>query len=111
VGAWLIVIFYRAVHLRPRPAELPLEALLAIGGLWMVSPWVLPWFFVPVAYFSAFSRNQGWLVFTATAPLTYLAFGEGDWSGWSFWLGCAQYFPAYFALIFGWLGKSRDRPP
>ena len=74
----------------------------------MVSPQVLPWCFLPVAYFAAFSRNRGWLLFTATAPLTYFAFQEGRWIDWSFWLGFLQYFPAYFALVFSWLGGRTD---
>ncbi len=101
---WLAVILYRALRLRPSASELPREALIAIGGLLMVSPQVLPWFFIPLAYFSAFSRNRGWLVFTATAPLIYPLLG--DEGGLRFWLGFAQYFPAYFAVIFGWLGRS-----
>lgn len=106
-GVWLAVVLYRAFWKRPEPGKIPGEALLALGGFLMISPQVLPWHFIPVAYFAAFSRNPGWLVFTATAPLTYLAFQNGQWSGWSFWLGFLQYFPAYFALIFGWLGRSR----
>ena len=105
-GVWLAVVLYRAFRSRRETGKIPGEALLALGGFLMVSPHVLPWHFIPVAYFAAFSRNPGWLVFTATAPLTYLAFQNGQWSGWSFWLGFLQYSPAYFALIFGWLGRS-----
>ena len=106
-GVWLAVVLYRAFWKRPEPGKIPGEMLWAVGGLLMISPQVLPWHFIPVAYFAAFSRNRGWLVFTATAPLTYLAFHDGQWGSWSFWLGFLQYFPAYFALIFGWLGRSK----
>jgi hypothetical protein len=107
-GAWLTIVLFRAFRKSVQPSEIPREALLAIGSFLMVSPQVLPWCFIPVAYFAAFSRNRGWLVFTATAPLTYLAFQDGRWSGWSFWLGFLQYSPAYFTLIFGWLGRKRS---
>lgn len=107
-GIWLLVVLYRAQK-RLEPGQLPGEALLAWGGFLMVSPQVLPWHFVPIAYLAAFSHNRGWLVFTATAPITYPALANGAWSDWNFWLGFLQYFPAYFALIFGWLGPSRDR--
>lgn len=106
-GIWLAVMFYRALWKRPQPDHIPSEALLAVGGFLMIAPQVLPWHFTPLAYFAAFSKNRGWLVFTATAPVTYLVFQNGQWSGWSFWLGFLQYFPAYFTLIFGWLGRSR----
>jgi hypothetical protein len=109
-GAWLTFLLYRTFRWGTQPPELPREALLAIGGLLMVSPQVLPWCFLPIAYFAAFSRNRGWLVFTATAPLTYFAFQDGRWGGWSFWLGFLQYFPAYFTLIFFWLGGRTKHP-
>jgi hypothetical protein len=107
LGVWLAVVLYRAFWKRPEPAKFSHEALLAIGGFLMIAPHVLPWHFIPIAYFAAFSKNPGWLVFTATAPVSYLAFQSGQWSAWSFWLGFLQYFPAYFVLIYGWLGRSR----
>jgi hypothetical protein len=107
-GVWLAVVVYRASRPALEPSGLPLEALLAMGGLLMVSPQVLPWCFLFLAYLGAFSTNRGWLVFTATAPLSYRALGGGTWD---FWLGFSQYFPAYFVLIFGWLGSSRRSQP
>ena len=43
-------------------------------------------------------------MFTLLAPLSYLAFGDGEWN---FWLGFVQYFPAYASLVFVWLEGER----
>jgi hypothetical protein len=100
-AAWAVFALVRAARLRD-DARLPQEALLALGSLVAISPQVLPWAFVAIAYLAAYSSNRGWIAFTATAPMIYLADGE-----WSFWLGFAQYFVPYALTIFWWLG----RPP
>jgi hypothetical protein len=105
-GAWLLLALVRTVKLCPDGADLPREALLLLGCFLFLSPQVLPWAFLPIAGLAAFSANPGWIVFSATAPLTYLALGEGSWS---FWLGFAQYFPGYASLIFVALGTTRGR--
>ena len=105
-GAWLLLALVRTVKLRPDGVDLPREALLLLGCFLFLSPQVLPWAFLPIAGLAAFSANPGWIVFSATAPLTYLALGEGSWS---FWLGFAQYFPGYASLIFVALGTTRGR--
>jgi hypothetical protein len=103
---WLALVLFRAFRRRLESRDFPREMLFALGGLLMVLPQVYPWYFIPLSFFSAFSGNRGWLIFTTTAPLTYLAYGNGEWNGWSFWLAFAQYFPAYFVLVFDWLGKK-----
>ncbi len=105
-GAWLLLAVVRAWKLRLDGADLPREALVVLGCFLFLSPQVLPWAFVPIAGLAAFSANPGWMVATATAPLTYLALGEG--SG-SFWLAFAQYFPLYASLVFVALGTKRAR--
>ena len=105
-GAWLLLALVRTAKLRPDGVDLPRDALLLLGCFLFLSPQVLPWAFLPIAGLAAFSANPGWIVFSATAPLTYLALGEGSWS---FWLGFAQYFPGYASLIFVALGTTRGR--
>lgn len=102
---WGVFVASRALGRGFDVARLPLETLLALGGWLMISPRVFPWSFVPLAFLAGFSPNPGWLVFTATSPLGYFALAAGADS---FWLGFGQYFPAYFVLIFGWLG-ARSR--
>lgn len=102
-AVWALFVGTRAGR-SPGNALLPFEALLALGSFVLVSLQALPWAFVALAYLAAYSTNRGWLAFTATAPLTYLAMERG---GWSFWLGFSQYFVPYALLIFYWLG----RPP
>jgi len=105
-GAWLLLALVKAVKLRPDGAGLPREALALLGCFLFLSPQVLPSAFLPIAGLAAFSANPGWIVATATAPLTYLALGEGSWS---FWLAFAQYFPVYASLVFVALGRKRGR--
>lgn len=101
--AWAAFVTMRAVR-RPDGTTRPHESLVALGTLVLISPQVVPWAFVVMAYLGGFSANRGWIAFTATAPLTYLAMETGSWS---FWLGFVQYFVPYALLIFFWLG----RPP
>lgn len=103
LAAWAVLVAVRAAR-SPDDARAPFEALLALGSFVLVSIQVLPWAFVACAYLAAYSTNRGWLAFTATAPMTYLAMEGGRWS---FWLGFSQYFVPYALLIFYWLG----RPP
>jgi hypothetical protein len=103
---WCAIAVARAWKVRGRPEKLPREALILIGWLLLLSPQAMPWSFLPVSSLAAFAMNRGWLAFTATAPLTYLALGAG---GSSFWLGFAQYFPGYFSLIFIGLGERRKK--
>ncbi|GMR24186.1 MAG: hypothetical protein BMS9Abin37_2701 [Acidobacteriota bacterium] len=103
LAVWALFVGTRAAR-SPGNAQAPLEALLALGSFVLVSIQVLPWAFVAFAYFAAYSTNRGWLAFTATAPMAYLAMEGGRWS---FWLGFSQYFVPYALLIFYWLG----RPP
>ena len=105
-GIWLVLALARAAKLAPDGAGLPREALALLGCFLFLSPQVLPSAYLPIAGLAAFSANPGWIVFTATAPLTYLAIGEG---GGSFWLGFAQCFPGYASLIFVALGTKRRR--
>jgi hypothetical protein len=104
-GTWLLVALARTLKLSPDGAELPREALVLLGCFLFLSPQVLPWAFLPIAGLAAFSTNRGWIVATATAPLTYLALGGGSWS---FWLAFAQYFPLYASLVFVALGTKRS---
>jgi hypothetical protein len=99
---WGIFVTRRALRGGFDSSVLPLEVLLALGGWLMIAPRLFPWSFVPLGFLGAFSPNPGWLVFTATAPLGYFALCAGASN---FWLGFAQYFPAYFVLMFGWLGR------
>ncbi|MGH9337302.1 MAG: hypothetical protein ACRD21_26440 [Vicinamibacteria bacterium] len=101
---WCAIAAIRTWKLRGSPEKLPREALILLGWLLLLSPQVLPRSFLPIGSLAAFASNRGWLVFTATAPLAYLALGE---EGFSFWLGFAQYFPGYFSVIFIGLGRSR----
>ncbi len=105
-GVWLLVALARTAKLGKDGAELPREALVLLGFFLFLSPQLLPWEFLPIAGLAAFSANPGWIVATATAPLTYLALGEGRWS---FWLAFAQYFPVYASLVFVALGTKRRR--
>jgi hypothetical protein len=105
-GAFFLVAVARAFKLRPDGANLPRETLVVLGCFLFLSPQVLPWALVPIAGLAPFGANPGWIVLTATAPLTYLALSEG--SG-SFWLAFAQYFPVYASLIFVSLGTKRSR--
>lgn len=100
-GAFLLLALARTAKLAPEGAGLPRESLILFGCFLFLSPQVLPWAFVPIAGLAAFSANPGWIVATATAPLTYLALGGGSWS---FWLAFAQYFPVYASLVFVALG-------
>ena len=102
LAAWALFVGVRSAR-SPNNARAS-EALLALGSFVLVSIQVLPWAFVAFAYLAAYSTNRGWLAFTATAPMTYLAIEGGSWS---FWLGFIQYFVPYALLIFYWLG----RPP
>lgn len=86
----------------PAWAQWPRATLATIGSLLFVMPQVVPWAFVAVGTLAPYSENRGWVFFTATAPLTYLAFGDGTYG---FWLGFAQYFAAYAVLIFFGLGS------
>lgn len=107
-AGWVGWAFLRASRRGPEPVGLPRETLLVTGvGLFLL-PQVLPWTFLLFAYLAATSHNRGWILFTATAPLSYLALGGG---GWSFWLGFAQYFFPFSALVFLGLGASRERGP
>jgi hypothetical protein len=103
---WFVVALARAMKLERCRASAPLEALVLLGLFLFLSPEVLPWAFLPIAGLAAFSANPGWIVATATAPLTYLALREGSWS---FWLAFAQYFPVYASLVFVSLGTKRGR--
>jgi len=103
LAGWAAFVTVRAWR-RSNRASRPHESLVALGTLVLVSPQVVPWAFVVMAYLGGFSANRGWIAFTATAPLTYLAMETGSWS---FWLGFVQYFVPYAWLIFSWLG----RPP
>ncbi len=100
---WLVWSLRRATRSQD-PKRWPLETLVVLGGLIFVMPQVLPWAFLLVGTLAPYSENRGWLLFTATAPVTYLAFGDGAFG---FWLGFTQYFAAYAVLIFFGLG----RPP
>ncbi|HSF18722.1 MAG TPA: hypothetical protein VLK65_24570 [Vicinamibacteria bacterium] len=103
---FLIVAIWAAMSLKDDHSRLPEKAIVAVGAFLFLAPFVLPWWFVAIGYLAAYSRNRGWLVFTATAPLTYLAMDEGSYS---FWLGFAQYFPAYASLTYVWLGRKKER--
>jgi hypothetical protein len=105
-AAWLLIAFARTLKLGKGGGDLPREALALLGCYLFLSPQVLPWAYLPIAGLAAFSANPGWIVATATAPLTYLALGEGRWS---FWLAFAQYFPVYASLVFVALGTKRGR--
>lgn len=107
-GTFLLLALSSSRKLGGRIARLPREALVLWGSVVFLAPEVLPWAFIPIAGLAAFSENPGWLVFTATAPLTYLALGGGNWS---FWLAFAQYFPGYASLVFVALGSNRGRKP
>jgi hypothetical protein len=109
-GSFLLLALARTAKLGPDGAGFPREALVLLGCVLFLSPQVLPWAFLPIAGLAAFSANPGWIVATATAPLTYLALDEGSWS---FWLAFAQYFPVYASLIFfalGTKGRGKRRP-
>jgi hypothetical protein len=103
-GIWLVVALFRATKLGQPGASPPREALLLLGLFLFLSPEVLPWAYLPVGGLAAFSANPGWIVATATAPLSYLALNG---SSWSFWLAFAQYFPVYASLGFVALGRKR----
>jgi hypothetical protein len=106
-GVWLVVALARTVALGRLPLReaSPLrEALRVLGLCLFLLPEVLPWAFLPIAGLAAFGANAGWIVATATAPLTYLALSG---SGWSFWLAFGQYFPVYATLGFVALGTKR----
>ncbi len=105
VAAFLLLALARTWKLDSAGTSFPRESLILIGGFLFLSPQVRPWSFVPIAGLAAFSANPGWIVATATAPLMYLALGEGSWS---FWLAFAQYFPVYASLAFVALGTKRD---
>ena len=100
---WLVWSLRRATRSQD-PKRWPLETLVVLGGLIFVMPQVLPWAFLLVGTLAPYSENRGWLLFTATAPVTYLAFGDGAFG---FWLGFTQYFAAYAVLIFFGLGRPR----
>ena len=101
LGLWLVWSLATATRSQDSK-RWPLETLLALGGLIFVMPQVLPWAFLLVGTLAPYSENRGWLLFTATAPVTYLAFGGGAYG---FWLGFTQYFAAYAVLIFFGLGS------
>jgi hypothetical protein len=105
-GTWLLLALARTAKLDPDGAGSPREALVLLGCFLFLSHQVLPPAYLPIAGLAAFSANPGWIVATATAPLTYLALGEGRWS---FWLAFAQYFPVYASLVFVALGTKRGR--
>jgi hypothetical protein len=105
LALWTLFVLVRAIRWSS-DTSLPREALLALGSLVLIAPQVLPWAFIPIAYLAAHSTNRGWLAFTATAPMIYVAFEAGNWS---FWLGFAQYFVPYALLIFYWLGRPPPR--
>jgi hypothetical protein len=102
-AVWLVVALVGCARLRPDLANLPHQALVAIATFLFLAPQVAPSAFLPLAALAAFSLNRGFLVFTATAPLAYLDFGRASRA---FFLGFAQYFPAYASLIYGWLGRE-----
>jgi hypothetical protein len=104
-SAFLLLALLRTWKLDSAGTGFPRECLILIGGFLFLSPQVRPWSFVPIAGLAAFSANPGWIVATATAPLTYLALGAGSWN---FWLAFAQYFPVYASLAFVALGAKRD---
>jgi hypothetical protein len=104
--AFLLIAVRRTMALKADGSNLPREALVVSAFSLFVAPQVLPWSFLPLAALAAFSANRGWLVFTATAPLTYLGLGA---TGWSFWVGFGQYFPAYAATIYNLLGQESRR--
>ena len=101
LGLWLVWSLRTAMRSQDSK-RWPLETLVVLGGLIFVMPQVLPWAFLLVGTLAPYSENRGWLLFTATAPLTYLAFGGGAYG---FWLGFTQYFAAYAVLIFFGLGS------
>jgi hypothetical protein len=105
-GAFLLIALARTVKLGPDGTGLPRESLVLVGCFLFLSPETLPWAYLPIGGLAAFSANPGWMVATATAPLTYLALGEGSWS---FWLAFAQYFPVYASLVFVALGTRRGQ--
>jgi hypothetical protein len=106
-GMWLFLALARLVKSRGEPVRLPRESLFLLGGLLFLAPEVLPWSFLPIAGLSAFDDNPGWIVASATAPLTWIALGGESWS---FWLAFLQYFPVYASLLFVALGEKRARP-
>lgn len=101
---WLAFVLRRAASSFDE-RRLPKEVLLASGSFLFLAPQVLPWAFTLFGYLGAFARNRGWVLFTLTAPLGYTALSGGEST---FWLGFAQYFAPYAALVFFWLGR-RDR--
>jgi hypothetical protein len=103
---WCVAALVSLRGLKGDGSGLPRTVLTAVGFLVFLSPQARPWSFLPFAYLAAHSENRGWLAFTASAPLTYLALDVGTWS---FWLGFAQYFVPYASLTFVWLGGSRAR--
>ncbi len=106
---YALLALARTAKLGSDGAAFPREALVLLGCLLFLSPQTLPWAFLPIAGLAAFSANPGWIVATATAPLTYLALGGERWS---FWLAFAQFFPVYASLAFVALGtKGGKRRP
>jgi hypothetical protein len=103
-GVFLAVALARTVALGRPGASPPREALRLLGLCLFLLPEVLPWAYLPIAGLAAFGANPGWIVATATAPLTYLALSG---NGWSFWLAFGQYFPVYASLGFVALGTKR----
>jgi hypothetical protein len=104
-AAWLFVAVLASARLRSDLANLPEKALLVVASFLFLAPQAPAHALLPMAALSAFSRNRGFLVFTATAPLAYLGFRRGSRA---FFLGFVQYFPAYASLIYSWLGRERD---
>lgn len=101
---WGVIALRSIEALSADGSRLARAVLPPVGALVLLAPQARPWSFLPFAYLAAFSPNRGWLLFTATAPLTYLALGGGSYS---FWLGFAQYFFPYASLVFIGLGGEK----
>ena len=84
---WCVVTIRALGGLKADGSNLPRALLPSVGFLILLAPQARPWSFLPLAYLAPYSPNRGWLAFTATAPMIYLALGGGDWS---FWLGFAS---------------------
>lgn len=108
IGVGFTVITVRALRIDTKnpSGQIPREALFASVGLLFVAPEVLPVMFVLAAYLGAYTHNRGWLFFTATAPVSYVA---GAISGFGFWMGFAQFFLPFTALVFWGLGRPPPR--
>jgi hypothetical protein len=97
---------------RAGPVWIARLGLILLGGFFLLSPTVQPWYLCWLLPFLALAPNRAWLLLTGLVTLSYWQLIDYDRFGiWqqSLWIKLVEYAPFYLLLVWDfWKGKRRE---